>query len=179
MKTGGKIFLQKCFGRNFLWLKNHFQENVPTKNYDEKFFVENFLWLQNYFLKNRFVLKMFIKTFLLKIFMVAKSFPREKVATNNFHGKIFDTNFLLFQNHFLWNRFEPKIFIENFLVENFYDSKIISSGIGVNQKFSSRIFLSKNVYGCRTISTEIGLYQELLSKSFRSNIFYGRKIISS
>jgi len=94
---------------------------------------------------------------------------------------IFCRKLFSLQNHFLGNRFEPNIFTKNILVEFFYGYKIISSGIGLNQKLSSKsfwlrffwlqnhflgnrlepkilikIFLVENFYGCKIISWEIG-----------------------
>ena len=46
--------------------------------------------------------------------MVAKSFTRKQVLTNNFHESFLVENFLWLQNQFLENRFWLKIFIKNF-----------------------------------------------------------------
>ena len=90
----------------------------------------------------------------------------------------FVRKFLLLQNHFLGNRFEPTIFIKFFfLVENFYCCKIISPGIGLNQKFSSTIFWSKYFYGCKIISSGIGLDKHF-HRNFSVQIFYRCKRIS-
>ena len=89
------------------------------------FLVKKFLWLQNHFLGNRFEPKIFIQHF-------------------------WDENLLWLQNHFPENRFQPNIFVENFLGINFYGCKIISSAIGLNQKFSSKIFIvAKSFLGNR------------------------------
>ena len=88
---------------NFLWLQNHFLGNTfEGKILSKKFWLKNFcgskiiscgiglnwqfswkifwlnfLWLQNHFLGNRFEIKICIESFLSKIFIVGKSFPRE------------------------------------------------------------------------------------------------------
>jgi len=54
--------------------------------------------------------KMFFINFLVKFFLVANSIPRKQIWT------------------------------KNFLVENFYGFKIITSDIGSNQKFPSKNF---------------------------------------
>jgi hypothetical protein len=85
-------------------------------------------------------------------------------------------NFLWLQNHFLGNRFEPNIFIEHFLSKICYGRKIISSEIGLNQKFSlkifwSKMFWSKIFYGCKIISSEEGLNQKFSPKLFSQEFF--------
>jgi hypothetical protein len=50
--------------------------------------------------------------------MVAKSLPQKQVLTKNF-PKFFLQKIFMVANHFLNKRFEPKIFIKKFLVENF------------------------------------------------------------
>ena len=133
-------------------------EQVGTENYEQNFFVENFLWLQNYFPGNKLELKIFINNFLSKIFygckiisckqvgtenfrqkffgrkffMVAKSFPVNRLELKIFVKNFFGRNFLWLQNHYLGNRLELKIFIKNFWSKIFYGCKIISWGIGWN-----------------------------------------------
>ena len=130
------------------FLENRFQPKIFIKN----LLVENFLWLQNHFLENRFEPKIFIKKFWSKIFYGWKFNSSKQVGTINYHTNSLVENFLWLQNHFLENRFEPKIFIKKFLVEIFYGCKLISSEIGLKQKFSSKLFWWKIFYGCKIIS---------------------------
>ena len=103
--------------------------------------------------------------------MVAKSFPRKQVPTKNFHQIFLVENFLRLQNHFLGNRFDPKIFIKNFFSKIFYYCKIISSKTGLNQKFSSTFFWSIIFYGCKIISSKTGFNQKSSTKIFWSKNF--------
>jgi hypothetical protein len=148
------------------------RKQVPTKNFHQYFLVENFLWLQNHSLENRFLPRIFIENFLVgkffydckiissktgsyqkfssvifcrTFFIVAKSFPRKQVPTNNFHQK--------------------------FLVQTFLWSKIISSKTGSYQTFSSKSFWSKNFYGCKIISSKTGSYHKFSSVFFGRKFF--------
>ena len=106
------------------------------------------------------------QTFSSKFFGWKFSWMQNNFLGNSFEPKIFIKNVLLLQNHFLGNRFERKFFIENFWSKLFYGCKIISSGICLNQNFSSRIFWSKIFYRCKIISSEIGLNLKWSSKNF-------------
>jgi len=59
---------------NFLWLKNHYLENMYKPKISIKhFWVQNFLWLQNHYLENMFNPKIFLtKIFGFKIFYGCK-----------------------------------------------------------------------------------------------------------
>ena len=102
--------------------------------------------------------------------MVAKSFPRKQVHNKNFHVKFLVEIFLCLQNHFLENRFTPKIFMNVFWSKTFYGCKIISSKTGSNQKLSMKYFWSK-IYCCKLISSRTGSHQIFSSKFLWSKIF--------
>jgi len=77
--------------------------------------------------------------------MVAKSLPRKQVRIKNFH--------------------------QNFLVENFYGCKIITSKIGLNRTFSL------NFYGRKLLMVAKSLPRKQFGnknfyQDFRSEIFY-------
>ena len=127
---------------------------------------------------------MFIKKFLVENFLFAKSFPRKQVSTKNFHKTLFGSKFFYgcktissktglnhklsykffglkfwwLQNHFLENRFEPKIFIKNFWSKIFYCSKSFP-GKQVSTKNSHQKFLVHNFYGGKIISSELNMNQ--------------------
>ena len=82
--------------------------------------------------------------FRLKFVIIAKSFPRKQVPSKIFIKLFLFEHFLWLQNHFLQNRFVPKIFIHIFWSKIFYGCKIISSKTGSYQKFSSNLFLVQN-----------------------------------
>ena len=72
--------------------------------------------------------------------MVAKSFPRKRVPTKNFH-----LNFWCSQNNFLKNGSLPKIFNLKFFGRKFfYGRKIISSKTGPNKNFD-KYFLAEDL----------------------------------
>jgi hypothetical protein len=66
--------------------------------------------------------------------------------------------------------FEPKISHQKFLVEKFFDSKIISSKPDFHKKFN-QTFFGRKCFVCLIISSKTGLYQQILSKIFWSLIF--------
>ena len=125
--------------------------------------VENFLWLQNHFPGSRIEPKIFIQMFWSKIFQGCKIISSKTGLNKKFSKKkCFGRKFLLLQNHFLENRFEPNIFIKNCLVKMFYGCKIISSKTGLKEKYFPRsylrkIFWTKNFYVCKIISLITGL----------------------
>ena len=101
-----------------------------------------------------------------RFYMVANSFPRKQVTTKNVHQTFLIEIFLLLQNHFLENRLPPKIFI-NF----FFGWKLFMFGKSfprkhVPTKISSKILWSIIFYGCRIISSKSGSYQKFSWKIF-------------
>ena len=165
---------------NFLWMQCHFLENryipkmfieifcpnffmiaksfprkqVPTKNFHQHFFGQNFLLLQHHFLENRFASKIYMIIFLDEHFYGCKFVSSKTGSYQKFPSTFFWKKSLLsFKNHFLENRFLPKIFIKIFWLKIFYGCKMISSYTGSYLKFSSNIF-----YGCKIISSETGPY---------------------
>jgi len=120
------------------------RKQVPNKNFHQHFLVETFygckiismeigsyqkfsstFFGRKFFMDAViFLLHIFIKIVLLKIFMVAKSFPRKQVPKKNF---------IIF-----------------FLSEIFHCCKIISSKIGSYQKFSLKYFWSIIFMGAKT-----------------------------
>ena len=148
-KNFHKLFLYKFF----MVAKSIPRKQFLTKNFNETFCGRYFfLWLQNHFLENRILTKIFIMFFCGKFIIVSKSYSRNFFLTNIFYGcKIGSSktdsyqniswtfflveNFLSLQNHFLENKFAPKIFIKNVLVV-FYGCKIISSKAGLQEQCS-------------------------------------------
>ena len=84
--------------------------------------------------------------------------------------------FLWLQNHFLGNRFEPKIFIKNFFGKNFYDCKVISSEIGLNQKYSLKFF-ERNFFMVWISFPRKKVWTKYFHQNFLVENFYGCKII--
>ena len=134
-----KNFHQIFLVENFLWSQNHFLQNKyllkifikffwskifycrkiissktgPTKNFHQLFLVENFYGRKIISSKTSCYFKFSLNLFGRKFFMVAKSFPRKQVPTENVHQIFLVENFLWSQNHFLENRFLLKI-LSNF-----------------------------------------------------------------
>jgi len=127
-----KYFLVQIF---FIVAKSFPQKQVLNKIFHQTFFVEIFYGCKVISSGIGFNQKFSSKIFLLEIFMVAKSFPRKQDLKN--------------------------IFIKQCFVKIFYFCKIISSGIGLNQTFSSKVFWGKFFYDCKTISSGIGLNQRV------------------
>ena len=155
--------------------------------------------------------------------MVAKSFPRKQILTNHFHEtflvensygckiissktgsyqkfswKILVENFLWLQNHFLENRFLPKIFInifcvkflwlQNHFLENWFLENFHENGLWVENHFLENrlqinifmiLFLVENVLCLQNHFLENRFLAKIFMKLFWSKIFYGCKIISS
>jgi hypothetical protein len=146
---------------NFLWLQNHFLENrFEPKIFIKNVLVENCLWLQNHFLENRFEPKIFIKIFWSKIFYGCNIISSKTGLNQNFSSKFLVENFLWLQNHFLENRFEPKIIIKNFLVEKFLWLQNNFLENRFEQKIFIKHFLAEKFYGCKIISQKTGLNQK-------------------
>jgi hypothetical protein len=78
------------------------------------------------------------KCFGRKCFMVAKSFSRKQIHTITFQQNFLVETFLWLQNHFLENRFIPKIFNKCF-----FGYKIISSKNGCYQKVLTKFVRQK------------------------------------
>ena len=159
--------------------------------------VENSLWLHNHYLENRSIPKIFIKIFLSeffygcqiissetrlppkflwkifwsKIFMLAKSLPRNLVWIKNFHQNFLVENFLWLQNNFLGIWFAPKIFMKNFLVKNFYGCKIVTSKPCLNKKLSLK-FLVEIFYGCKIVTSKTGLNKKISSTILVENFLW-------
>jgi len=136
--------------------------------------------------------------------MVAKSFPRKRVSTKNFHQTFFGQKFLWSQNHFLengsvtkifikkfwsniflWSQNHfleigsvPKIFIKNLLVENFLWSHNHFLENGSRSKIFTKMFWSKIFLVAKSFPRK-RVPPKIFIKTFGSKIFYGCKIISS
>ena len=82
-KNVQQIFLRLKF-IYLMFAKTFPRKQFPTKQFHENIVVENFLWLQNHFLENMFQPKFSSNFFGRKFFMVAKSFPRKQVPTKSF-----------------------------------------------------------------------------------------------
>ena len=130
------------------------RKQVPTKNFNQIFLVENCLWSQNHFLENRYLLKIVIKFFGRKFFMVAKSFPPKQVPIKNVHQIFLVENFLLSQNHLFPRKQVP--------TKNFHQISLDENCLWSQNHFLENRFILK-----------------IYMKFFRSKIFYGRKLISS
>ena len=127
--------------------------------------------------------------------MISKYFSRKQVCMKHFLWNFSGQNFLWLQNHFLENRFAPKLFynthwkcldqiclmfqnqflenrsapkklVKNLLSKHFYACKIISSKTGLQETFSLKIFCSKIFYGFKVITSKTSLHQQF-SKTTR------------
>jgi len=75
----------------------------------------------------------------------------------NFHEKFLVQNFLWLQNHFLENGFDPKIFVQNFLVQKFsMVAKSFPGRRGLTENFHQSFSGRKIFYACNIISSETG-----------------------
>ena len=98
-----KIILEKNFlSKIFYDCKIiSWKTGLQEKNFWEKCFGRNFLWLQNHFLENRFTGKSFLrKIFCRNFFMIAKSFPGKQVSKKKMFGKVFGRNFFMVAKSF-------------------------------------------------------------------------------
>ena len=95
---------------------------------------------------------MFSKNFFKNILLL-KINSSNQFCTKNFHQKSRVQNFLMFQNHFLENRFEPKIFI-NIFGRNFF--RVEKSFL--KKQLCTKIFFKKCFwkifYCCKIISSK-------------------------
>ena len=128
-----KVFINHFFNRKcFFFAKSFPREQLSTKNFHQKFFsVENFLSLQNHFLNNSYPLKIFIKNvYGRKLFIIAKSFPREQLSTKSLNQKYFYRNFFIIAKSFPREQLCTKSFHQKYsCLKMFYQFKIISSRI--------------------------------------------------
>ena len=142
-RTGSyQIFHQIFFGRKFFMVaKSYSRKQVPTKIFIKFFLVENFLWLQNHFLENMFLPKFSSNIFLVENFLLLQIHFLEnrflpKFSSNFFWSKMFYGCKIIFSKTGSFQNFHQIFFWSNI----FYGCKIISSRTGSCQHFHQNFF---------------------------------------
>ena len=105
------------------------------------------VFCRDLFLQNNFLGNTLDETFFSwKIFIVTKSFPRNKLGKKILVEIFLVQNFLLLQNHFLRNSLDKKGFLRKmFWLKIFYCCKIISSETVWMKKILVELFLVQNI----------------------------------
>jgi len=165
-------FSSKSFWSKIFWFENYFLGNgFEPKNFIGISMVENILLMQNHFLGNRFEAKIKIdKFFGHKFFIFSEQVPGEWVWTQAF---------LWLQYNFRGNGFEPKNFIEIFLVKIFDGYKMISTEIDLNLNIFMENFIDQNFLWLQNHFLGNRIQPEIFIQKFYGRKFFLRKIISS
>ena len=142
-------------------------KSYPRKQVCAQKFHQKFWWLQNHFLENRYEPEIFIKNIWLKIFYGCKIISTKTGLNQKFSSEMFCVeNVLWLQNHFLENRFQPKIFIENlFQFQNHFHKNRFE------QKIFIKNILVENFLWLQNHFLENRLRKKFLLKSFFRKFF--------
>ena len=101
----------------------------------------------------------------IKYFCLQNHFLKNRYIPKLFHN-FFCRNYLWFQNHFLENRFLPKIFNNILSVKYLYGCKIISSKTGNYQKFWTNFFAENMFRVAKSFPRK-----QVTTKNFQHNFF--------
>jgi len=173
---------------NFLWLQNHFLEKGFGPNiFIQKILVDNLFCCKIICLKTRLHQKFTSKNYGRKFFIVAKSFLRKLVCTENIHQKNFVRIFFCFKiissetgldQHFHQKNFGRKFFIvaKSFprklvSTKNFHQKNFGRNFFIVAKSFPRKLVCTKNFHKKSLVENCLLLQNHFLENWFAPKIF--------